>query len=215
MTQDYAPLTDGEAEVPQASAYAYYIIPKEPKKRKQFGCGFCLVTLTLFLVGFILIPRAPFVYLDHLEISTENQSLGGELYGKFGFDNTNFYAVDWSNPAVNLYWLPHDEQLIVQSCHKSDTANAACAFYYRGMCAIPVGDFIGEDKAFTTDARSASERDLKLEQSPQEMACALNMLASYAKNGKQMLLSKGHVRAKADIVDFGKVGVSDTYYYMG
>jgi hypothetical protein len=89
----YVALEGGQpivAEQAQQPAFAYYVVPVEPRKRKQCGCGCCcLTTLFVFLMCFFLIPRTPTVYLDTLHISTDDES----AVGTFSFTNKNYFKV--------------------------------------------------------------------------------------------------------------------------
>ena len=75
-----------ESGTPQP-AYAYYVVPVEPRKRKQCGGCCCLMTLAIFLLCFFLIPRTPSVWLkaNSLKIT------GDYMSGTFSFQNNDYY----------------------------------------------------------------------------------------------------------------------------
>ena len=164
-----------------------------------------MVTL---LTLFFLLPRTPTTWLAQLGANSET----GALTGTFEFANNNYFSVTWENPDVDLYWLPHNEQLVTQNCFGAGgTANDACAFHQDGMCAVKVAEF-SEEESFETAMRTTTERQLGLTQTSQDLACSMNMLLSQAVNGNQRMLAKGSVRASSPLRDFGRVSVSDVYY---
>jgi len=198
-----------DSEAPPA--YEFYIVPTEAAQRKKcVGGGSCLCVAAALLALFFLLPRAPTTWLAQLTVNPAS----GALAGAFEFANNNYYSVAWANPDVDLYWLPHDQQLVTQACFGSGgTANDACAFYQDGWCAIKVAEF-SQTETFTTKLRTSVERDLDLTQTSQDLACSLNLLASQLLNGQQRMLTKGSVHAASPLRTFGRVAVSETYYYF-
>ena len=162
-----------------------------------------------------LLPAAPHsILLARAVAQLSADSETGALKGKFEFANNNFYSVVWENPDVDLYWLPHNEQLLTQNCFGAGgTANDACAFYQDGMCAVKVAEFSAEE-SFETAMRTTIERQLVSTQTSQDLACSMNMLLSQAVNGNQRMLANGTAHASSPLRDFGQVDVSDVYYYF-
>ena len=186
------------------------LLQETVRRKKCFGCGSCLCVVAALLTLFFLLPRTPTTWLAQLGANSET----GALTGKFEFANNNYFSVTWENPDVDLYWLPHNEQLVTQNCYGAGgVANDACAFYQDGKCAIKVAEF-SEEESFETAMRSSTERELGLTQTSQDLACSMNMLASQLVNGNQLMLAKGSVHASSSLRDFGRVGVSDVYYYF-
>ena len=181
------------------------------KRKKRCGCGWCCTILLGLLLVFLLVPRTPTVWLNELDIGNGSPS------GKFEFENNNYFGVKWSDTKFSLYWLPNDMTLIGKKCSLTGTANDACEFYDRlGYCAINVGEFNGDEK-FTTDSRVRTVRELPMTQTDQEAACSVNMATAVAvqsiRNLPQRLVTRGTVEAKGTVRNFGKIKVSDAYYY--
>jgi hypothetical protein len=189
------------------------LLQEAVQRKKCFGCGSCLcvvAALLTILALFFLLPRTPTMWLAQV---TANPT-SGALEGAFEFVNNNYFSVTWENPDVDLYWLPYDQQLVTQSCFGvGGTANDSCAFYRDGWCAIKVAEF-SETDTFTTKKRTSVERDLGLTQTSQALACSLNMLASQLLNGQQRMLTTGSVHASSPLRNFGRVAVSEVYYYF-
>ena len=188
--------------------YKYYVIPKSPKRKKQCGGVCCLLALFTFLLCFFLIPRKPYVYLENIYLNTN-----GSGYGKFQLKNNNFYDIEWSNPDVILYWLPYNGQTVGQVCYGNDDP-CESGKYFKGTCAIKLGEFKSDNK-FKTKSRSSKVENIKMIKSSQkEIACASWMLLNPYNGMLQRLLTKGHIDAKSSINNFGEVKVSYGYYYI-
>ena len=192
----------------QQNQYQYYVVPNSPKRKKQFSGGCCLLSLAIFLLCFFLIPRTPYLYLESIFLNANNNG-----HGKFKFVNNNFYDIEWSSPDIILYWLPYDGQTVGEVCYDNDDP-CESGKYYKNICAIKLGEFKSDEK-FKTKIRSSKVEDIQmLTSSQKEIACASWMLLNPYKGMSQRLLTKGHVNAKSSINNFGKVKVSDGYYYI-
>ena len=78
----------------QQPAYSYYVIPTEPRRRKQCGSCCCLTSLAIFLLCFFLIPRTPRVELKAIEFpQSDDGEDASSGVGKFLFTNYDFYPV--------------------------------------------------------------------------------------------------------------------------
>jgi hypothetical protein len=87
-------------------------------------------------------------------------------------------------------------------------------FYEHGWCAINLGTFLQADGKLTTESRQTKHSDYTLTQTPQQATCATQIVIAQAAHGQQRMLSKGSVKAKGALRNFGRVHVSDAYYYF-
>mmetsp|Transcript_54372 Transcript_54372/g.107918 ORF Transcript_54372/g.107918 Transcript_54372/m.107918 type:complete len:95 (-) Transcript_54372:201-485(-) len=87
-------------------------------------------------------------------------------------------------------------------------------FYDKGWCAINLGSFLQADKKLTTESRQTKHSKYTLTQTTQQAACATQIVLAQAAHGKQRMLSKGSVKAKGTVRNFGRVHVSSSYYYL-
>lgn len=194
---DYVSMENGAPR----SAYAYYVVPVEPRKRRQCGGCCCFLCLATFLLCFFLIPRTPTVWLKNLTYTVSDDD--SVVVGTFAFENNDFYKVEWSDADIEMYWVPIDGDKVVAECSCS-------GLYYGSMCARQVGSF-KKDATFSTEARSTSEQAYEMQdKSSQEQACWANMIRNTVSKS-QPLVARGHVKNKAQ----GKVKVTDSYYWLG
>lgn len=188
-------------------AYTYYVVPPSPKRKKQCGGGCCCMLLIAFFLCYFLIPRNPMVYLNKLIFDNSYN-----CEGTFEFKNNNYFSVDWKKPDISLYWIPYDGQTVGQVCYGSDDPCESDK-YYKGICAIKLGEFKSDEK-FTTNARTVKNENIKmLTSTQQEIACTTWMMLNPYENMPQKLLTSGHIHAKTALTDFGKVYISKQYYY--
>ena len=206
----------------QQGAYSYYVIPTEPRRRKQCGSCCCLTSLAIFLICFFLIPRTPLVELKSVEFPTDDASSG---VGKFLFTNYDFYPVyyfiftpisqysvinallayilfqvEWKNAEIDMYWVP---------IYKSDAqrqgtcwpADSSCPSgkYFGNQCMMKLGSF-KKNSSFKTPGRSSNtEKFTMVEKTDAQMQCTKNMLLSTGLEGGQLLVASGHVKNKVRI----------------
>jgi len=187
----------------------YYVIPKEPRRRKTcLGSFFCIFLLGLALL-LILLPKSPIVALKKLSFSAD-----GDAVGEFQFQNNNYYNVKWKNPDMYLYWVPYNGQTVGAVCYGDDDGPCNSGKYYSGTCAIKLGEF-ASDESFSTKARTSKDRTLDmLSSSQQEQACSVWMVLNPYEGLHQRLVTSGHVHAEGSIANFGKVHVGNQYYYL-
>jgi hypothetical protein len=193
-----------ESGTPQP-AYAYYVVPVEPRKRKQCGGCCCLMTLAIFLLCFFLIPRTPSVWLkaNSLKIT------GDYMSGTFSFQNNDYYKVEWSKAEIDMYWVPISGSYVFASCSEDPNTTCESDLFIDGMCAIKIGQF-EKGKNFVTEAKSTKNEDFQLNTpTSQEQACMANMVTSAVKWGAARLVTRGHVSNKGQ----GEIKVSDAFYY--
>ena len=194
--------------VSREAAYSYYVLPAEPRRRKQCGscCCLCLFTFVIFL---LFLPKTPRVYLNTLYYDTK-----GINYADFVFKNENFYNMEWENPDISLYWIPYDGQTVGNVCYGVDDSPCESNFYYRNICAIKLGEF-QSNLRFKTNARSITNENIDmLSSSQQEAACAAWMILNPYGNKQQRLITTGSIQAKGDFTNFQQIKVSDEYYYL-
>ena len=129
-----------------AYAYAYYVIPTEPRSKKKCGGGCCLFLVVAFILCFFLYPRKPSIYLNELIFD----SIGNGT-GKFNFRNNNFFNMNWKNPDITLYWVPYNGQSVGQICYGDDDHCTS------GKCLIKLGEFKNNNK-FKTKSLSTNSR---------------------------------------------------------
>lgn len=178
------------------------------KKKNNLGKWCCMITLLSIISTFFLVPRKPYIYLDTIYIGANNNS-----YGKFELRNNNFYDIKWSNPDITLYWLPYKGQTVGEICYGNDDPCESGKFF-KGSCAIKLGEFKSNDK-FKTKLKSTNKISIPMTtSSPKEIACTSWMLLNPYKGMLQRLVTKGHISSKSDIYYFGKVKVTDGYYYI-
>merc|ERR1711998_594757 len=77
---DYVSMENGAPR----SAYAYYVVPVEPRKRRQCGGCCCFLCLATFLLCFFLIPRTPTVWLKNLTVNTDTEGAVGTFHLRAG-----------------------------------------------------------------------------------------------------------------------------------
>lgn len=198
-----------ESGTPQP-AYAYYVVPVEPRKRKQCGGCCCVMTLAIFLLCFFLIPRTPSVWLKagSLKFVQESSSSNWATSGTFSFQNNDYYKVEWSKAEIDMYWVPIANSYVVNTC-VADVNVCDSGLFYNGMCAIKIGQF-EKGKTFTTEAKSTTNEDFQLNAlTAQEQYCMTNMMASALNLGQARLVTRGHVSNKGQ----GQIKVSDSFYY--
>lgn len=185
------------------TTFAYYVIPNQPQSKKKLGSCCCLFFVICFLLLFFLYPRVPSVILNELKFDSY-----GNGTGTFNFRNNNFFNMKWKNPDIKLYWIPYDGQTVGQICYGD---NNPCE---NGKCEIKLGEF-KNNKKFNTLSLSKTTQYIKLlESTPQELACTSWMLLNPYNGWSQKLMTKGHVHAKTSVNNFGKVKVSNQYYYF-
>ena len=191
-----------------AAAYSYYVIPTQPRRRKQCGSCCCL-SLFAFVLFLIFLPKTPRVYLNTLYYSAE-----GINQAEFVFKNKNFYHMEWENPDISLYWIPYDGQSVGSVCYGVDDSPCESNFYHHNICAIKLGEF-QSDLRFKTNARSITNKNIDmLSSSQQEAACAAWMILNPYANQPQRMITTGSINAKGDLIDFQQIKVSDEYYYL-
>ena len=201
----YVPIVQSEPVMP-VSQSTYYIVSK---KKKNCLCGFCFSLLLGITLLLLFLPKNPEVFIKKLTFNTN-----GNIVGQFSFRNNNYYDVKWKNPDMNLYWVPYDGQTVGAICYGEDDGPCESNTYYNNMCAIKLGEFKSDIK-FKTNPRTTKERDLQmLTSSQQEQACSAWMVLNPYNSFSQRLVTSGHIQAKSDIVNFGKVHVGTQYYYL-
>ena len=187
------------------------IVLNEPKNdRKKKICIYLSFLFTILGVTslFLFIPKNPKVSLDY--ISIDNNS----VLGKFSFKNMNYYKVEWNNPDINLYWLPYNGQTVGSVCYGNDDSPCESNKYYKNICAIKLGEF-NSDTKFKTKARTTNHKNIEmLSSTQQEIACASWMILNPYNNQPQELVTSGHVNAKAENANFGKIDIENQYYYL-
>ncbi len=87
-----------------------------------------------------------------------------------------------------------------------------CSFYVDGFCAIKLGIFESSER-FVTNAQQKVSKQLTLQQTDQQTSCSI-LFAGAAAKSSQRLYSKGNVLAKGAVRDFGKVKVTESYYWF-
>ena len=182
------------------------------KRRERQACCACttLGAVFIFLMLFFLIPRTPSLWLNDIVFVQSDDTTASSTKGKFIFQNRNYFGVKWKDVEVKLFWLPDDDQFITFACALSTNTADVCEFYYRGFCAIPLGEFENSDK-FETNSRQSVKRSLTLTQTNQELACSAQVIVAGG-GALQRLLTKGTVHAESSTRNFGKVHASDTIY---
>lgn len=145
---------------------------------------------------------------------SSDSSVNYTFMGTFAFKNNNYFKVHWHNPEFNLYWIPTNVngQIVLEACSGSASdPYEACEFYVDGYCAINIGEFTST-KSFSTTAMEKVDEDLTLVQNSNQVACASQMVVASRLQGSQLLYSRGSVKAKAAIRNFGEVHVDDEFY---
>jgi hypothetical protein len=172
----------------------------------------------MFLALFFLIPRTPYAWLEGVkskETLNTDGSASFSFVGMHAFKNNNYFAVHWSNPSMNLYWLPTSVsgQVILEACSGSAVdATKACEFYTQdGFCAINIGTF-SQAGGFFTNPLDTTHEELTLSQNKQQTACSLQMMVAQGVHHGQLLFSKGTIHAEGMVRDFGNVAVGETLY---
>lgn len=207
---EYTPMTEVEdnEQTETPTAYAYYIIPTQPKKRKQCGGMCCCLMFLTFFLCFFLIPRKPNVILDKLKIGDNETG-----YGTFVFYNNNYFDLSWRKSDISVYWLPYNGQTVGNVCYNQ---NNICdsSVYVDSICAIKLGEF-EQEKNFKTKSRSKKHKDIPLMKSTaQEIACTSWMLLNPYQGMSQRLMTTGHVLAESSLHNFGKINIPKEYYYL-
>ena len=201
---EYTPMTVSE-ETKTPTAYAYYIIPTHPKKRKQCGGLCCCLMFLTFFLCFFLVPRKPTVILDKLKIGDNETG-----YGSFVFYNNNYFDLSWKK---SVYWLPYNGQTIGNICYNQDHV-CDSSVYVDSICAIKLGEF-EKKNTFKTKARSRKHKDIPMVKSTaQEIACTSWMLLNPYQGMSQRLMTVGHVLAESSLHNFGKINIPKEYYYL-
>jgi len=194
----------------QQPAYSYYVIPTEPRRRKQCGSCCCLTSLAIFLICFFLIPRTPLVELKEVEFpQSDDGDEASSGVGKFLFTNYDFYPVEWKNAEIEMYWVPiHNSDAQRQgTCWPADSS-CPSGKYFGNQCMMKLGSF-EKTSSFKTPGRSSNtEKFTMVEKTDAQIQCTKNMLLSTGLEGGQLLVASGHVENKGQ----GKVKVSDTKY---
>ena len=166
-----------------------------------------LVVLSILLIVF-LTPRQPSVILESGDCDIEDTFTCG---GNFNFKNNNYYQVNFKNPNINLYWVPYDGQSVGEVCYNN---GELCDSEVSSFCAIKIGEF-SSNYDFDVKKRSSKEKRLELLNSTsQEYACISWMLINGYSNYYPRLLTSGHVYAKSNLKDFGKIKINEQYYYL-
>lgn len=207
---EYTPMTVvGENEQTETpTTFAYYIIPTQPKKRKQCGGICCCLMFLTFFLCFFLIPRKPTVILDKLKIGDNETG-----YGTFVFYNNNYFDLSWKKSDISVYWLPYNGQTVGNVCYNQ---NNVCdsSVYVDSICAIKLGEF-EQEKNFKSKSRSKKHKDIPLMKSTaQEIACTSWMLLNPYQGLSQRLMTTGHVLAESSFHNFGKINIPKEYYYL-
>ena len=206
----------------QQPAYSYYVIPTEPRRRKQCGSCCCLTSLAIFLICFFLIPRTPLVELKSVEFPQSDDASSG--VGKFLFTNYDFYPVyyfiftpisqysvinallayilfqvEWENAEIDMYWVPYSKTNAQwgTTCWPADSS-CPSGKYFGIQCMMKLGSF-EKTSSFKTPGRSSNtEKYTMVEKGEAEIQCTKNMLLS-VREGGQLLVASGHVENKVRI----------------
>ena len=136
--------------VNKQSTFSYYVIPRQPRQKKQCGGACCLFCLVTFLLCFFLIPRQPNAVLNELDINSN-----GYCTGNFKFINNNYYKTNWENPKISLYWVPYNGQTVGQVCYND---GSYCDKKFHQTCAIIIGTFQSNYK-FKIEAKSSKTKE--------------------------------------------------------
>lgn len=175
----------------------------QERKRRLCGCGCCCFMIALFLLLFFLVPRTPSTWLQNLTNVDDGLGNSTTFYGTFQFKNNNYFSVKWSDPEIGLYWVPKTGTNVLNTC--------ICLYDVVGTtCAIKLGEFNSQD-SFSTNPQEHIDEEFMLVQSNQEVACALNMISASLLSD-QILYTKGSVKAKGAVRNFGKINVRNTFY---
>ena len=202
--------SDSEIQYTELGGTAVLVEPvkKSYIPKKKCMCGSFLSILLGVALLLIFYPKVPEVFLKKITVDTN-----GNTSGLFSFRNNNYYIVKWNNPDMYLYWLPYDGQTVGSICYGNDDSTP-CDTDYDNKCAIKLGEFKSDIK-FETKPRIKKKRTLQMQtSSQQEQACAAWMILNPYNNLPQKLVTSGHIHAKSNIKNFGKVHVKDQYYYL-
>lgn len=200
-----------QASPPVATSYAYYVIPSEPRQQRKCGGACCCICGIIGLLLFFLIPRQPSVSYQYLayngayNASNSHKVTAADFTGKYRFENMNYYSVDWKDLRMKSYWLTGG----TTNCDMYKTK------YGYTYCAKEMGAF-NKKEQFSTPARSRSTQNIPLSTTAGsgDGANLVGMLAQCFVDGSALVMSSGSVYETTGLHDFGKVSISDQYFYL-
>jgi len=166
-----------EATEYRTSSYTHVLVKRHKKKACSGCCMFILLATFLFL--FFMLPRSPAIHYKSSQISG-SESGGYGLKQTFGFENSNYYKMEWSDLELSVYLCAVSGSLIIPllSC---DADSVGSATYQDGG-------------SFHTDARQEVnvELDYKLNLTPTQLA----EVASLCLTSQVVFRTLGNVKAE-------------------